>query len=197
MTKSQYNRRNFLSCIAILSAGTALGSAVKPFYTKNKEESLDKKWSAFWKNSGGHTFNELIDSKQHNSIIETKGHLYENGEIILFSKENILALPTWIYWGGDKTNPADVIITLFENNDSLKKITRLNRFEMGAVYKLSKEYKDDQLLVVHHNNIKPFSGNTTSFIQNKTFINRHSNTQQVSYYKEQELVFHKKFIYHA
>ena len=68
---------------------------------------------------------------------------------------------------------------------------------MGAVYKLSKEYKDDQLLVVHHNNIKPFSGNTTSFIQNKTFINRHSNTQQVSYYKEQELVFHKKFIYHA
>jgi hypothetical protein len=198
MTKNQYNRRNFLSCIAILSAGTAVGSTVNPFITAyKKEEAFDKNWEHFWKKAGARIFNGKIDLKKQEFVNNTSGHHYQNGEVILFAKENLLAQPTWIYWGDDRTNPKDVVITLFENNETQKKITRLNRFEIDAVYKLSKEHAADQLLLTHHNASKPLAGNISTFIQNKTLINRHSNTQHLSYFKEQSLVFHKKIIYNV
>ncbi len=195
MTKNQHGRRNFLSCLAILSAGTVIGSPLKPSGINDREASLDKKWATFWKKSGG----ELVKGKPtlQNEIANTCGHHHEKGEIILFLKENILAQPTWIYWGEDNTCPADVVITLFENNETQNKISRLNRFEIDALYKLSKEFKEDELLLTHHTIVKQETPTTTTYIQNKTFINRHSNCQQVSYYKQQELIFHKKFIFHT
>jgi hypothetical protein len=198
MTKNQHNRRNFLSCIAILSAGTAMGSAVKTFNRAGtKEEALDKNWELFWKKSGGQIFKGKIDSKPLYLVNATSGHRHQNGEVIIFSIENLLAQPTWIYWGDDCANPKDVVITLFENSEAQKKITRLNRFEMDAVYRLSKEHAADQLLLTHHNASKPLAGNISTFIQNKTLINRHSNTQHLSYFKEQSLVFHKRIIYNV
>jgi hypothetical protein len=197
MTKSQHNRRNFLSSIAILSAGTALGSAIQPFQSTTKEEELDKKWASYWKKAGGQIFSTNLDLKQDEWKIDTKGHLYDLGEMIYFSKENIFAQATWIYWGNDQASPADMIITLFENKDGFKKITRLNRYELDALYKLSNEFTNDALLLLHHNNMKTVDDNRTCFVQNKTTIQKKFNTQQVSYYKEQALVFHKKFIYNS
>ncbi|CAN5428189.1 hypothetical protein BH11BAC5_BH11BAC5_08720 [soil metagenome] len=198
MTKNQHNRRNFLSCIAILSAGTAMGSTVNTFITANKkEEAPDKNWERFWKKTGGRIFNGKIELEKQPFVNNTSGHHYQNGQAIFFAKENLLAQPTWIYWGDDRTTPKDVVITLFENSETQKKITRLNRFEIDAVYRLSKEHAADQLLLTHHNASKPLAGNISTFIQNKTLINRHSNTQHLSYFKEQSLVFHKKIIYNV
>jgi len=197
MTKSQHNRRNFLSSLGILSAGTALGSAIQPFKLTIKEEGLDKKWTAFWKKAGGQILDTDLDLNQEHYKIETKGHFYDLGEMIFFSKENIFAQATWIYWGNDQINPADIVITLFENNAGFKKITRLNRFELDALYKLSNEFINDSLLLLQHNKLKTAEENRNCYIQNKTTISKNLHTQQVSYYKEQALVFHKKFIYHS
>ena len=76
----------------------------------------------------------IFANLQKNNLFLNKGPCHKNGEIIYFSKENILAQPTWIYWKTNKSKPVDVVITLFEGN-SLKKITRLNRFEVDALYK--------------------------------------------------------------
>jgi len=197
MTKSQHNRRNFLSSLAILSAGTALGSAVQSFNPSIKEERLDKKWTSSWKKAGGKIFNSGIDLKQEQWKIDTKGHFCHLGEVIYFSKENIFAQATWIYWGNDQTNPADVVITLFENKEGFKKITRLNRFELDALHKLSNEFSYDALLLLQHNKTNTGEDNRTCYIQNKTIISKKLQTQQVSYYKERALVFHKKFIYNT
>lgn len=198
MTKNQHSRRNFLSCLAILSAGTAFGSVVSPLdLTNKKEDTLEKNWDLFWKSAGGQVFTEKITSAFPQLLPCTSGHHFENGDIILLKKYDVLAQPTWIFWGDDKKNPKDVVITVFENTEAKKKITRLNRFEMDAIYKLSQHFTDDQLLLTSHSATKPLNASTNTFIQNKTSINRHSNTQLLSYFKEQSLVFHKKIIYNV
>lgn len=197
MTLSQHSRRNFLSTIAILSAGTAFGSTIKQLPSACEEEDLQKKWDDFWKKSGAQKLNVGRDLEPHNNLCDTKGHLYKNGEAIYFSKENIIAQPTWIFWQNNTLKPADAVITLFENNSSLKKIGRLNRFEINALYKISKQYYDDKLLQAHCNNLKSTPGGQVAFIKNKTSVTKKSQMQQVSYYKEQALVLHKKFIYHS
>jgi len=73
----------------------------------------------------------------------------------------------------------------------------LNRFELDALYKLSNEFINDSLLLFQHNKLKTAEENRNCYIQNKTTISKNLHTQQVSYYKEQALVFHKKFIYHS
>jgi hypothetical protein len=192
----QNSRRNFLSSFAILSAGTAFKPAIKHLPGINTEEDLQKKWESFWKKSGGKKFYTLNDLKNRNIISDTKGHLYKNGETIYFSKENILAQPTWIFWGNDILKPADVIITLFENNSSLKKIARLNRFEADALYKLFSHYPEDKLFTAYNNSLKPNS-NETTFIKNKITVKKNSQLHQLSYYKDKKLVTDKKFIYHS
>src|SRR5450432_4047012 len=146
MTITQYNRRNFLSSIAILSVGTAFGSTIKHFPSINEKADLQKKWRAFWKKSDGRIFYSAGDMNGSNNQKETKGHYYKYGEIIYFPKENILAQPTWIFWN-DSTKPADVVITLFENNRAFKKILRFNRYEMDALWRISKEPGSEQLLL--------------------------------------------------
>lgn len=194
----QTSRRNFLSSIAILSIGTAIGSPVTHFSSiTDEEEDLQKKWKSYWKKCRGQKVNTNIDLQKHNNLFETKGHFYKNGEVIYFHHENILAQPTWIFWENNALKPADAIITLFENNGSLKKIARLNRFEMNALYKISREYYDDKLLTAHCNSLKHIPVKGTSIIKNKITITKNSQIQQVDYYKDQALVLNKKFIYHS
>src|SRR5437868_12347823 len=113
MTTGQYNRRNFLSSIAILSAGTALGSGIKYFTPPGVAylNDLQKKWMEFWKRSGGQVFHGMINHDIINYNKETKGHFYEYGQVIYFPAENILARPTWIFWN-NSAKPADVVINL-------------------------------------------------------------------------------------
>jgi hypothetical protein len=194
MTISQYNRRNFLSSIAILSVGSAFGSPIKHFSAANPAHDLQKKWTAFWKKSGGRVY-RLADLTGSNNTKRTKGHYYKHGEIIYFPKENILAQPTWIFWN-DRTKPADVVVTLFENDLSFNKIVRFNRYEMDALYRLSGEPDSEQLLLASFNNTKPIAGAST-VIKTKTNIKKNSQIQDISYYKEQMLVFKDKIIHHT
>ena len=194
MATIQYNRRNFLSSFAILSAGTTFGSTLKHFYPAGTANGLQKTWASFWKKAGGEISYSTADAG--NNQQETKGHHYKYGEVIYFPKENILAQPTWIFWN-DRTNPADVVVTFFENNHSFNKILRLNRYELDALYLLSKQPHVEQLLLTSFNNTKPIAGASTAIIKTKTNINKNSQIQEVSYYRGQSLIFKDKIIHHT
>ncbi|MEP7144854.1 MAG: hypothetical protein ABI707_18360 [Ferruginibacter sp.] len=196
MTKSHNTRRNFLTSMAILSAGTAFGSTIKRFATDNTSNDLQKEWSSFWKKSGGRIVDGGADLNSYNRQIETKGHLYKYGAVIYFLKENIIAQPTWIYWRNDRTKPADVVVSLFEKNHLFRKTTRLNRYEMDALYHLSKVSCSEQLLLASFNNSKPVAGASTGNIKTKTSIKKNSQVQDISYHKGQVLVFEDKLIHY-
>jgi hypothetical protein len=198
MTTGQFNRRNFLGSLAILSVGTTFGSATKYFTPPNPSttDGLQKKWKAFWIKSSGCISQNITHADFINNRKVTKGHFYKNGETIYFPKENIYALPTWIYWSS-QTKPVDVIITFFEESPSLKKITSLNRYEMEALHHLSKEPDSEELLSATFNKCKLVPGASTGKIITKVNIKNNSKTQDISYYKGQLLVFEDKIIYHT
>ncbi len=197
MQVNQNGRRNFLSNIAILSAGAVFRPAIKHFSPGDEEKDLQKKWKAFWGKSGGRKFNTFTDLQKENNLLEIKGHFYKSGEIIYFPKENILANPTWIFWECNSLNPSDAIVALFEVN-TLKKITRLNRFEIDALYKLSGECGNDNLLSAYCNGLKPAAAGSAPLMKHKISVTKSYGIQQsVSYYRNEEIVLNKKFIYHS
>ena len=195
MQRYQNSRRNFLSNMSILSAGALLrpSSINLPAITKGDDSDLQKKWESFWVKSSGKKI--LHSSFTSHNLLNVKGHTYKNGEPIFFPKENIVAQPTWVFWGNNQLKPADVVITLIESA-SLMKIARLNRFELNALCKASTQFNNDKILTAFCNNVNPFAKKLDS-LKNKTAITKNSQTQQVSYYKERSLIFHKKFIYHS
>ncbi|MEO6232199.1 MAG: hypothetical protein ABJB11_00780 [Ferruginibacter sp.] len=196
MTNSQRNRRSFLSTIAILSAGAAFGSTIKQFSSPaiNTPTDLKEKWAAFWKQAGGQHFNGLPHPE--NNSISIKGHKPTYGQAIFFPEENIVALPTWIFWENNRYKPADMIITLFESNESFKKIISLNRYEMDALYHLSKEQpvNDVRLTAFKHSN--KTGHNSSALIKTKTNIKKEIGIQDISYFNGQMLVFKDKKFYH-
>jgi hypothetical protein len=198
MTTGQFNRRNFLGSLAILSVGTTFGSATKYFTLPDSTtlDGLQKKWEAFWTKSRGCISQNITHPDFINSRKVTKGHFYKNGETIYFPKENIYALPTWIYWS-NRTRPADVIITFFEESPSLKKITSLNRYEIEALYRLSKEPGSEEILSSTFNKCELVPDASTGKIISKVTIKNNSKIQDISYYKGQLLVFEDKIIHHT
>lgn len=196
MTTIQYNRRNFLSSLAILSVGTTFGSTARQLPFINEEEDLQKKWTAFQKSFGGHRSYPTADLSLHNNF-DVKGHLYKYGDIVFFPKENLIAQPTWIYWKNNFTKPADVVVTLFENNYPFKKILRFNRYEMDALYRISKEPGSELLLSASCNKQNLIAGTSDGIVTIKTNIKKKSRIQDISYHKGQLLVYKDKIISHT
>jgi hypothetical protein len=190
------SRRNFISNIAFLSAGIMIKPAINHLPSGTGQEDVRRNWESFWKKSGGQKTYNVVDFEKHAALTTTKGHVYKNGDSIYFSKEKILAQPTWIYWNNDKTKPVDVVISLYEK-DSLKKIARLNRFETDALYKVAEDYHGDNLLEAYCNSLTPSIVNAMAVLKSKTSVNKNSQQYQVSYYKNHSLVLNKKFIYHS
>ncbi len=77
-----------------------------------------------------------------------------------------------------------------------KKIARLNRFEIDALYKLFLHYPEDKLFTAYNNSLKTNSDEAT-FIKNKITVKKNSQLHQLSYYKDKKLIADKKFIYHS
>jgi hypothetical protein len=188
-------RRNFLNNIVVLSAGTVFKPAIKHLPSIYEREDLQKKWESFWRKYGGKKYFALTNLQKNTVSFKTKGHEYKDGEVIYFSKENILAQPTWVYWENNTSKPSDVVITLFERK-TFKKITRLNCYEADALYKVSKDHHEDNLLAACCNTLKP-PNSSVLFLKNKMAITKNSKVQLLSYYKNQELILNKKFIYHS
>jgi hypothetical protein len=189
MNNNQNSRRNFLSSLAILCAGTAVnGRSLSLFSSLHTKEDVEYKWNSFWKEFGGEVYNHMSELRTE-SIVNTpcKGHYHKAGKMIYFSKENILAQPTWIYWDDKKTKPSDVMITFFENNINFKKISSLNRFQMEALYHVSKKIKDEELLM----------DAATGKINSITRIKKQSQTVEIKYAKKEAVIYTTNLIHHT
>ena len=180
MNLTKPTRRNFLSSMAILSAGAAFGSVPDLLSPGKPKSDLQKQWVAFSKLSGGAFYHSITGTEADTNTEPCKGHQYKKGKAIYFSKENLLAIPTWIFWENNSQKPSDVLITFFEKKDGrLQKAITYNRFEMEAIYKAYEQL------------------NELSFIKNtapenlkvKTLIKERTQKQVIQYFKEKEIIF--------
>src|SRR5664279_1864383 len=171
------SRRNFLSSMAMLSAAVVFKPITKNLPALQEEDDLQKKWKIFCEKAGGQNSYTFNDSKLQPGFLSTNGHAYLNGQAIYFPRENIYALPTWVYWKTNTFKPADVIITLFDGT-STKKISRLNRFEMDALYKVSKDNAVDDLLTAHCNGQKQEALIGSSIMKSKTTFTKNARILQ-------------------
>ncbi|MEO8412070.1 MAG: hypothetical protein ABI472_00355 [Ginsengibacter sp.] len=191
----QNSRRNFLSSMAILSAAVVCKPVIKNLASVKEEDDLRKKWRSFWEKSGGQKCHTSLNLQAQDNFSGTCGHSYRNGETIYFPRENIVAHPTWIYWETHISKPADAVITLIDGT-SLKKISRLNRFEMDALYKVSKDNPKDNLLTAHCNSQKQVANISEPIMESKTIFTENKQILQLSYRKMNVFITNKKYIYH-
>lgn len=143
MKMSHPSRRSFLSSLAILSAGTAFGSVTNFF--QEPEESLRHQWKQFCLLSGAQPY-PIFTPKPGQFIQPCKGHFHTTGKSVLFANSKLVAVPTWVSWGNEKSNPDDLIIT-FVDKGSLQKIGSINRFELTALL-TDAALKSDQLTLI-------------------------------------------------
>jgi hypothetical protein len=131
------SRRHFLSTMAMLGSATVLaGSPLPLFDTKTPAASLKKSWSLLQKNYGASVFLNLTGGVPAFSLPFVPGQVNKEGKMVEFREENLLAQPTWIYWGKNTSEPDDVVITFYGNVYPYKKIKSINRFEMQALAQL-------------------------------------------------------------
>ena len=186
MNLAKPTRRSFLSSMAILSVGAAFGSFPGVLSSGRQKADLQKQWAAFCKLSGGAAYNSHAGSDAYNTVETCKGHQYKTGQAIFFSKESIVAIPTWIFWKNDNRKPADLLITFFEQKDErLKKAITYNRYEMEAIYKTFEQL----------NQLSFIKSDTPEKIEVKTLISQRTLKQEIRYFREKEILFKNNFNY--
>ena len=186
MNLTKPTRRNFLSSMAMLSAGAVFVSFPTVLFSDKQKPDLQKQWAAFCNLSGGASYSSFTYSDTHNIDEACKGHQYKSGQAVFFNKESIVAIPTWIFWKNDNRKPADMLITFFERKDGgLKKAITYNRFEMEAIYKTYAQL----------NELSFVKSTTPEKIKIKTLIGKHKLKQEVTYFMDKYLLFKNNFNY--
>lgn len=193
MINSQSSRRNFLGSLAILSAGTALGS-VKGFVPEPPVADLQKEWKQFCRQNNGQVSG--VDLPTAPALEACKGHWCESGEVVAFSQHNLLAQPIWVYWSEDKKKPADMIITLYNNDAAKTKLARLNRFEWEALQALPVDGEQQDVIALMKETGKPQAsakqGNTAAM---KVRIRKGKNINITARLNQQDITINRQFLY--
>lgn len=130
MNSSQTTRRSFLANMAIVSAGAAFHPLIQFLDSDKPVIDLKQQWNIFCNRNGGILLTESFVAES--VIRECKGHRHQVGQPVCFTKENLLAQPTWIFWKEEGKVPDDVVVSFFENGGK-KKLFRLNRFELESI----------------------------------------------------------------
>ena len=186
MNLTKPTRRNFLTSMAILSAGAAFGSFSDLFTSGKQKIEFQKKWETFCKLSGGKFYDSFDGSNTYSNNEACKGHQYKTGKAIFFNKENLIAIPTWIFWESDKRKPSDMLITFFEKkNGGLEKTITYNRYEMEAIYKTYEKL----------NELSFVKSATPEKFKMKTLIAKHKIKQEIGYFRGKEILFRNNFNY--
>ncbi|MBO9592051.1 MAG: hypothetical protein J7599_04020 [Niabella sp.] len=124
------NRRVFLSSLAVLAAGAAMGrnciDAPPP--------DLESLWNDLCRRYHAEPHNNPLEQKKE--LPPCNGHTYKEAAPVFFSKEQIIAQPVWIFWASKPGKPADVVIHCYHAGNA---IASLNQFEL----KLLAEAKRD------------------------------------------------------
>jgi hypothetical protein len=134
----QASRRGFLSNLAILTAGVAIGGNTSAFLTvkHNDAPSLESIWKSFCKSRLATPFSGAIENRKE--IDACKGHEHREGNVMYFPGDELIAQPIWIYWAANKNKPSDVIINFYKEGVV---IGTLNQFEIKALCATKGEVK--------------------------------------------------------
>lgn len=191
------SRRSFLSSLAILSAGTVLaGNPSKLFSENDQQLDLEKTWNAFIKKAGASVFLNLTGMNLPVKHTVVNGHKMQKGTIINFDKENLLAQPTWIYWANNKAKPADIMINIYENSYPYNRIITLDKYQLNALLEISKKSSEENLLQAAccKNVEEKYSGPKLKI---KTTIKKRKQTQDICFYKNNNLILQENLFYNV
>lgn len=131
MSALQASRRGFLSNLAILTAGVAIGGNTSGFSVtkyRAKSDDLETVWASFCKSKSTSPYLQPIENQRE--IEACKGHEHYEGKAVYFPEESVIAQPIWIYWAANKNKPSDVIINFYKDGVA---IGSLNQFEIKAL----------------------------------------------------------------
>lgn len=190
MKLSHPSRRSFLSSLAILSAGTALGS-VRNFFNET-EFSLEQQWKQFCFNAEADWY-PYITPGANQLYKPCKGHFYKTGDAVLLGNSGMVAIPTWISWTKEK-NKADDMIISFVEHETNQKIGTINRFELTALISATAS-KGDSITLIQDITTKKYGikkGNPV-----KTLVKKDRYSQIEMNFTGNKKTIQKKLIYNA
>lgn len=186
------SRRNFLSTLAILSSGTVLaGSPLNVWGKSSAAVSLQDNWDLLIKKYGVSGFLNLAGSVSPLVLQPVEGQLNKAGDMVSFGKEQLLAQPTWIFWGTNRSEPDDVVVTFYEDSYPYKKIQSINRFELQALLQLPSA--NDPLPALRN---KGMAGAKDGLVV-KTRITRKKAVQDVQLFANKNIIFKQQFFYNV
>jgi hypothetical protein len=195
MNQHLNSRRSFIASMAILSAGAALqppGSLLGNSGTNN----LKQQWKQFCKNNNG--IAGVAQPLNPSMIPLCAGHFYKLGEAVYFACEGIMAQPTWVYWGEQKNNPHDLIISFYDEKNKTS-FFRINRFELEGLNALRRENN----LLNTLNVLKEMAHTATgqkidkTLLKVTTIVNRKQHAKSVAILSTHQIVFQNQLIYNA
>ena len=197
MNQRNNSRRNFLGIMAILTSGSVVAGS--PLCLLNDEAgagsavSLQQQWALFLAGHPTTSFNNSTGIKLPTGLLPLTGQRNVAGDVVHLVKENILAQPTWIYWG-DHQQPDDIIISFFENKFPYKKIRNIDRYELAAIGKLAGAHEDKKMLQSLF--VKSsHSGQPRLFIN--TRIKKYSKVQDIVMYHNNDIVLKDQLFYNV
>ncbi|ULT44307.1 hypothetical protein KRR40_13725 [Niabella defluvii] len=165
----QASRRGFLSNLAILTAGVAMGGNTSGLFITEqnaKPDNLETVWESFCKSRLSSPY--LLPIENRREIEACKGHEHREGKAVYFPEEGVVAQPVWIYWAANKNKPSDVIVNFY--NDDVA-IVSLNQFELMALYET--RYKAGPLTAF----LKANNGERLYVTQTRIGVNNHTSTR--------------------
>lgn len=144
-TLHQNSRRSFLGSLAILSAGAAMGRNLTDVLPGSSANGVKELWDLFCRQNNGRKTKHAITNTSHQQPVACKGHKHQQGDVVFFAAENVLAQPVWIYWSNQQ-QPADMLVQFFDNSTAQNKIATINRFELEALHRLTNEQNETAVL---------------------------------------------------
>lgn len=159
MNALQASRRGFLSNLAILTAGVAIGGHTSGLFItqhKSKTDDLETVWASFCKSRLASPY--LLPIENRREIEACKGHEHREGEAVYLPEEGVIAQPVWIYWAANQNKPSDVIMNVYKEGVA---VGTLNQFEVRALC----ETKDEAnrlmaFLQVNNDGVRLFTAHT-------------------------------------
>lgn len=192
MINSQSSRRNFLGSLAILSAGSAFGSLTR-LVPETPSPDLLREWKQFCRQNGGQLSSLVLPDIT--TFAPCKGHWYETGEIIAFPQHNLLAQPTWVYWSEEKTKPADMVITLYENDSDKTRLGRLNRFEWEALMAMPQGSASGDVIALMKKAGKPSAIKGDTSVPLKVVVSKGRQVRITANLDQNNFTVNKQFLY--
>lgn len=194
MKFSLNSRRNFLGSLAILSAGSALGSVSSLLQTT--DDNIENQWKKLCKISDAKAFHVFPSAEITEYFKPCKGHYYRSGQPVLFSDHQLIAIPTWISWGREKATPDDVIINFFRK-DSQQKVGSINYFELAAIVSSLPDTKSNPMSFINDVLVKERTDKNQSILKIKTRIQRDCAPMIQMTIAGKQTIINKSFLFYA